>query len=159
MAKRGRPPVLQNQIVIDNIIGNIEKGYFVETSAALAGISRSAFYNWLKLAKEARRKVEKKKEGELTSLEKQMMEFAERVQKAQANAEKMLLEKIDKSRDWKAVAWRLEHLLPEKYTERKIFEGSFEGEIKETQKLDEKQLKTLGDLLVSYYTGGPATQQ
>lgn len=143
MAKRGRPPILQNQAIIDKIIENIRLGCFVETSAALAGISKQSFYSWLKLAKEARDKKEK------TTLEIQMIEFADRVMVAQAAAEQRFLNDIDLSPDWRAKAWRLEKLFPEKYTERKNI--ALEGDLKTTStvKLSEKQLRELGDALVN----------
>ena len=118
-------------------------GCFVETSAALAGISKQSFYSWLKLAKEARDKEKK------TTLELQMIEFADRVMVAQAAAEQRFLNDIDLSPDWRAKAWRLEKLFPERYTERKNV--ALEGDVKTTStvKLSEKQLRELGDALVS----------
>ncbi|MDD5049830.1 MAG: hypothetical protein PHH09_12970, partial [Methanoregulaceae archaeon] len=81
MAKRGRPPTLRNKEIIDKIIENIENGIFVETSVNLAGISKTQFYEWLKIAKQAR-----VKEGKKTDLERQMIDFADRVMVARAKA-------------------------------------------------------------------------
>lgn len=146
MAKRGRPPILQNQAIIDQIIKNIESGLFVETSAALAGIGKTTFYSWLKTAKTARKKVDKKEK--ITTLEEQMIVFADRVMVAQATAEQSLLLGIDAAIDWRARAWRLEHLFPEKYTERKIVDTTVNGEVTETHKFTDKQMKDLGDAIV-----------
>jgi hypothetical protein len=143
MAKRGRPPILQNQKVIDQIIKNIESGLFVETSAALAGIGKTTFYSWLKTAKIARAKLENKEK--ISPLEVQMITFADRVMVAQAQAEKTLTDKLDASESWQATAWRLKHLFPKRYGDTL----TVDGEVKETvkHKLTDTQLKALGDAL------------
>lgn len=139
--RRGRPPIIQNKEKIDKIIEYIGDGYYIETAAALAGISKQTLYNWLRLANEARGKEKK------NTLETQMVEFADRVEVARAQAEKDLIDKIDRSVKWEAAAWRLSKLFPDRYTDKKIVEGEFKGEVTETHKLSETQLKELGDAL------------
>lgn len=139
--KRGRPPILQNKEKIDKIIAYIGDGYYIETAAALAGISKQTLYNWLRLANEARDKPKK------NTLETQMIEFADRVEVARAHAEKTLIDRIDSSTKWESAAWRLSKLFPDRYTDKKIVEGEFKGQVTTEHKLTDKQLKELGDAL------------
>jgi hypothetical protein len=143
MAKRGRPPTLRNKEIIDRIIENIKNGIFVETAANLSGISKTQFYEWLRIAKNARKKEKK------TDLELQMIDFADRVMVARAEARKDLLVGIITHPDWKARAWCLERMNPGEFTLAQKIEADVKttNKTEVTHKLTDAQLKALGDAL------------
>jgi len=96
----------------------------------------------LKIAKQAR-----VKEGKKTDLERQMIDFADRVMVARAKARRDLLVGILTHPDWKSSAWCLERMNPEEFiiTQKVDLEAKVSGEV--THKLSDAQLKALGDAL------------
>jgi transposase len=91
------------------IIEAIEEGTPHDTAAALAGIGKTAFYDWLK-------------KGEETESGK-YYKFYSAVKQAEATAEAKRIERINKAGedgDWKADAWYLERRYPEKWGRRVI---------------------------------------
>lgn len=94
---------------IRKIIKALKEGSPHETAAALAGIGKTAFYEWLK-------KGEKAKTGEYRA-------FYDKVKEAEAYAEAERVRRINKAGregDWKADAWYLERRYPDKWGRRVI---------------------------------------
>lgn len=94
--KMGAPTKLTKEL-IERVVTYLQKGAYVETAAAAAGISKETFYHWLHQGAN--------KESGL------MRDFSDAVEKAQADSELRDLEIIDKAAEsgqWKASAWRLE---------------------------------------------------
>ena len=103
--KRGRPNKLTPEIQA-KICDAIRAGAYVETAAALAGISKDTFYRWLKQGARA-------KSGKFKA-------FNEAVHKAMAEAEFrdiMIIANAAKV-DWKAAAWKLERKYPERWARK-----------------------------------------
>ena len=102
--EKGSTPKL-TETLIENLAASIRSGCYVETAVAMAGISKQAFYRWLKQA-----------EGdESTELTKKL---SDAVKKAMAEAEIRDLSVIDvaaQQGQWQAAAWRLERKHPERW--------------------------------------------
>jgi hypothetical protein len=99
----GRPskltPGLQQQVC-----DALRRGAYVETAAAMAGVSKVTLYGWLKLGA-------REDEGP-------HVEFLNAVEKAQAEAEMRDLERVESAAEngtWQAAAWRLERRSPERW--------------------------------------------
>lgn len=120
---KGRPPTL-TQEVIDELCLIIRSGNYIETAAAMTGISKACLYKWFKKAK-------KKKTGIYR-------ELVDAVKKAMAESEVRDVLVIDKEAhgrnavydkngnkiqdaivpNWKAAAWKLERKHPERWGRR-----------------------------------------
>lgn len=95
--------------LVDAICGSIAKGNYAATACAGVGLNRRTYYRWLQLGHE-------KPDGPYG-------EFERRVRLAEAEREENLVEMIadaakgkgDEPGDWRAAAWMLERMLPEKY--------------------------------------------
>ena len=149
MVKRGRPPgslTLAKKEKIDRFISEIKRGNFIKTAAALAGISDSAVFGWIKTAKSSENKKE------LNQFEKQCVEFRDRFLQADAEALDRHIQFIITDDDWKARQWFLLHRYPDIFRPEVI---KFEGDIKteNTVKADPTLIKALGDALVSLRSG------
>jgi transposase len=99
----GRPtkltPDLQRQVC-----DALRRGAYVETAAAMAGVSKVTLYGWLKLGA-------REEEGP-------HVEFLNAVEKAQAEAEMRDLDRVDAAAEggtWQAAAWRLERRSAERW--------------------------------------------
>lgn len=106
----GRPTKF-NQEVADRIVTLLRAGNYVETAAAAAGLSQVTVREWIKVGR---------RDGKGP-----LFEFAERVEKAQAESEAMDVNKLLQhgQRDWRALAWRLERRFPGRWrevTEKKV---------------------------------------
>jgi len=100
--KGGRPLTLTEDIIV-SVCNHLKHGAFIETAAAAAGVPKSTFYSWLKMANERPKSIHAR--------------FLDAVEKAQAHAELNDLMYITKARskDWKASAWRLERRHPTRW--------------------------------------------
>ena len=98
----GRPTKLTPELS-KQICDYVRMGNYVETAAALAGISKDSLYRWLKKGAVA-------KSGLLKG-------FSDAVQKAQAEAEARDVGLIGKAAkdQWQAAAWRLERKFPDRW--------------------------------------------
>lgn len=91
----GMPQKLTKEVK-DKIIDAIRCGVYIETAAAVAGITRQTFYNWLRRGKE-------EKSGKFRDFVKEVnIAFAE------VTRNDMELIGLAGERDWKAAAWRIE---------------------------------------------------
>lgn len=72
----------------DRIISAIRRGNYLETAAAMAGVSRSALHAWLKDGAEAQRLIEAgvTTRGRLTKRQRLCADFVDAVEQAQATA-------------------------------------------------------------------------
>ena len=135
----GRPPKF-NQETLDTIVRAIRGGNYVETAAAMAGVSKSTLYDWLKQG--ARAKTGKLKE------------FSDAVNQAQGEAEARDVLTIGGAAklDWRAAAWRLERKFPDRWGRRDTMKhtGPGGGPIitanVDMSKLSVEELRTLEQL-------------
>lgn len=91
------------------IVEAIAAGSPHETAVALAGVSKSAFYEWINTGS--------------TAASGKYKSFHDAVKKAEADAEAARIRRIDqagKDGDWKADAWYLERRYPERWGRRVI---------------------------------------
>lgn len=89
------------------IVDAIAEGNYLETAAALGGISETTFYRWMQEGEQA------------TGGAKH--EFREAVKRAEAEAESLRVGRISKAGkdgNWQADAWYLERRYPEKWGKR-----------------------------------------
>ena len=111
-AKRGRPERLTDDVK-QKILLALSKGAYLETAAAFAGVSRSAFFDWLKKGRETN------KDGEHVG-EKKYVDFAFEVDQEVAKQEVDMLDTLgmaakSDTRAWAAAAWRLERRFKDRY--------------------------------------------
>lgn len=116
---RGRPTKLTTEI-LSKIEVLLQNGNYVETAAAVCGISKSTLYLWLKRGARSKKGIYK--------------DFSDAVVKAQGLAEARDVSIITKAAkdDWKAAAWRLERKFPNRWGRR--------INIAEVGRLDPKEL-------------------
>ena len=102
----GRPAKLDDEVA-GRLIEVLRMGGYAETAAAVAGISRQTFYNWLE-----RGDPEGRAEADAP-----FREFRERVEAARAEGEARNVGLIARaaSKDWKAAAWMLERQYPDRW--------------------------------------------
>jgi transposase len=101
---KGTTPKLTEEL-ISAMSAAIRGGAYVETAAALCGISKDSLYRWLRQSEQAGAKAE-------------FRALSDAVKKAMAEAELRDLAVIDKAAQegvWTAAAWRLERKHPEKW--------------------------------------------
>ena len=93
----------------------IRDGNYVETAAAIAGIAKNTFYDWVR---QGARLADRLDKGEkLWQKEMRLVDFSYAVKKATAESEASDLAKINKAASdgaWQAAAWRLERRFPNK---------------------------------------------
>lgn len=95
----GRPPKLRQRIatntdgdpvtVHDRIVSSLAAGNYIETAAALAGVSKQSVYEWLKVGAQASTDVTNRKTtlAKLTQHQRDCIEFSDAVAEAQAQSE------------------------------------------------------------------------
>ena len=98
----GRPTKICPEI-IEKIQNAILAGSYIETAAALAGINKDTFYEWLKKGAAAQSGI--------------FFEFSAAIQKAMAQAEMNDLLVINRAaqKSWQAAAWKLERKYPKRW--------------------------------------------
>jgi transposase len=113
----GRPTKLTPEKQ-EEILRAIRNGNYIETAAACAGISKPAFYDWLKRGALEKDRVEKDPRYRIRKEEQKFVEFSNAVQKALAGAEDedlSLIRRASRLGAWQASAWRLERKFPNKW--------------------------------------------
>lgn len=100
----GRQPDAISADRVARLAELLEAGVALETAASAVGIARRTIYNWLERAEEV-------------DAPEVCVRFAERIEKARSACEADLVERVAKEarEDWKAAAWLLERLFPERY--------------------------------------------
>jgi transposase len=95
----------------------IRNGAYVETAAALCGISKQTFYRWLKQAEE-------------DNAPNLIQKLSDAVKKSMAESEMRDLAVIDQAGQngqWQASAWRLERKHPEKWGRKALMQIEHSG--------------------------------
>lgn len=116
--KRGGPqpgsgrPSKFSQDIADRVVLMVRAGNYLETAASASGISPVTLRAWLRDGRRAGRGA--------------MFDFAEKVERAQAESEAMDVNKLLQhgQKDWRALAWRLERRFPDHWREAKALELS-----------------------------------
>jgi transposase len=101
---KGSTPTLTSEL-IDRLADAVRGGLYVETAAALCGISKDTFYRWLR-------------EGGRDDASDPLKALSDAVTRALAEAEFRDLQVIGSAAqagDWKAAAWRLERKHAERW--------------------------------------------
>jgi hypothetical protein len=99
----GRQTKLTTEVQ-DRIVAALRAGNYQETAAAYAGISRTAFFDWLERGRNEPESI--------------YAVFLDAVEKAKADAEVRDVALIDKAAhdgSWQAAAWKLERKFPNKW--------------------------------------------
>lgn len=112
-----KPEILKfDPKVGDEIANLIRMGNFVEVAAKCVGISKGAFYQWLKKGRRDRR----------AGVKSVYSEFADKIEKAGALAEGRFVSIIAKAAEeqWTAAAWWLERTKPQRWGKKDKLEHS-----------------------------------
>lgn len=131
---KGRPSKLTKQMH-DSIVQSIAEGNYIETAAALNDVTKKTVYEWLKLGRR-----------EETGKHRR---FLNAVLKAQAEVEKRFLDYVEAGafKDWRAAAWRLEHMRPRRYAQKQRIEhtGKRGGpiETREIRQMTDEELEAI----------------
>lgn len=117
-------PIKFTVAIQEAIITALRSGAYIETAAAYAGISKSTFYEWLRIG--AR--------GE----NKKLAQFSGAVKRALAESELRDLAVVNRAAatSWQAAAWKLERKFPDRWGRRdrvEIGSGAGGGESKPIQ--------------------------
>ena len=96
MGVRGRRPVLTDT-VIEKICEAYEIGASYRICAAYAGVSVASISNWLRQARELQERIESGERVKLTSYQRQLLKFLDKLTEAEANDAMNLLQVIDKA--------------------------------------------------------------
>lgn len=112
----GRPIVLTRALMLA-IVSSIEAGAYIETAAAVHGVSKSALYEWMRRGARLARD-----EGERSADELLFIEFSDTMARSLAGSEVALVAQIVAAgrEHWQACAWLLERKWPEKYGRRDV---------------------------------------
>jgi len=117
--KRGGRPSALNDLVQEKIVSSLRRGSYVETAAALAGVSKQTLYDWFK---RGNRELERVNKGEKPNKnEKKFVMFLDAAYKAMAEHEDECVERLGiagKSGDWRVDAWVLERKFPTRWGNR-----------------------------------------
>ena len=91
----------------EKIVNAIADGNYLETAAALGGVTYTTLWNWMKKGESASSGI--------------YLEFFEAVKRAEAEAESLRVSRIDKAGmegNWQADAWYLERRYPDRWGRR-----------------------------------------
>ena len=91
----------------EKIVSAIAEGNYLETAAAIGGVSATTFFRWLQEGEQATAGLKR--------------DFWEAVKKAEAEAEALRVSRISKAGkdgNWQADAWYLERRYPERWGKR-----------------------------------------
>ena len=106
--KMGRPTKLTPDIQSE-IVELLKAGNYIETACAVAGLHKSTFYDWMKIA-------------DASTHKNKYTNFSDAVKKAMAWAEARDVAIIARHSEkyWQAAAWRLERKFPERWGRQKM---------------------------------------
>lgn len=130
----GRPRKL-TKALHDALVQSIAEGNYIEGAAALNDVSKASVYGWLKQGRREEKGPYRR--------------FLNAVLKAQAEVEKRFLDYVEAGafKDWRAAAWRLEHMKPRRYSQKQRIEhtGKRGGpiETKEIRQLTDEELEAI----------------
>ncbi|MGV7002492.1 hypothetical protein ACWA2C_28040 [Priestia megaterium] len=142
------------------IIEAVERGNYVETAAALAGVSRSTLYDWMRRGAREADRLDKFPDEEVDPKEKPFLDFSDTLTRAMAVAEDKDIQNINKAaeEDWKASAWRLQRKHPDRWGQKETVDANLQHsgkdggpiETKSTfdlSKLSDEELALLGSII------------
>lgn len=113
----GRPPKI-SETRIDILCKHIEGGASIEAACELVGITARTFHNWMNRAEEIREKPP----SERSEADRLYIRFFQAATRARAKREKKLAgtvyEAATEDEDWRAAAWLLERMYPERYSKK-----------------------------------------
>lgn len=147
MAGNGRPTKLtpkKKKIIIEAV----ERGNYIETAAALAGVSKSTVYNWKTRGEQELERLEKYPEAEVSKKEKPFLDFLDAYTRALAVAEDLDVQNINEAakEDWRASAWKLERRNPEKWGKRESLDAKLQHSGKDGGPIETKSKFDLSNL-------------
>ena len=124
----GRPSKINEQRA-EKIIRAIRAGNYIETAAALAGISKSTLYAWMKRGAAEMDRLENDPKAKPKKSELPFLDFSNAVNIALAEAENRDIEAINKAvhEDWRAAAWRLERKFPDRWGRKDRLQAEVEN--------------------------------
>lgn len=138
-----RPTVLTNKR-IEDITKYIRAGCYVETACAMAGISKQAYYNWMRWgSRERERRYNGEKADKTRSIH---VKFVDALEKAMAEAELLDLTVINKAAqagEWQAAAWKLERRNPKVWTRKTELDEKRIEEVESRTKLNKARTELL----------------
>lgn len=119
-AALGGAPTKCNLDITITVCNNLAKGGYIEAACAAAGIPKTRYYEWIKLAERD------EKQGKIPGFngnpdESVFIAFRHAVKIARQNAEQLLVSKIhdaEGDKTWMRLAWILERTRPDKYGQR-----------------------------------------
>lgn len=115
-AKRRRAghPLKLDDKLHNKIIQYISEGHYFEQAAAMAGITRQTYYNWIRRGENLQEEYEET--GKVGNEEEERLRhFFLEAQKAIATAEDVWIRHIKDARHWTAKAWLLERRFPDRW--------------------------------------------
>ena len=136
----GRPTKLTPQVqarIVQAIVG----GNDITVAAAYAGIGKTTFYEWLERGRKEAARLAASSRAKPKDSETPFAEFADAIQKAQADAETRnvaLIAKAAQEGTWTAAAWWLERKHPDRWGRKERIEHS--GHIDVTRLTDDELL-------------------
>jgi len=151
---RGRPTDLTPEIQ-KTIVDALLAGAYIETAAAIAGISKVTFYKWARRGSREKRRLEKRRRARPSKRELPFISFVNAIKEAMAKSELADVLRIAKASQtqWQAAAWRLERKHPGRWGRREHLEhtGKDGGPIR-TQVVSDKTVaeirrRMIGDLI------------
>lgn len=124
----GRPTKFSEERA-EKIIRAIRSGNYIETAAALAGISKTTLYSWLKRGAAEGDRLEADPKAKPLKSELPYLDFLDAVDIALAEAENMDVQAITAaaSEDWRAAAWRLERKFPDRWGRKDRLQAEVEN--------------------------------
>lgn len=93
----------------DAIVNAIQMGNYIETAAAVSGVSKNTLYEWLRTGKRAE-ELSLRTGEPIPDVDKPFAKFSDAVNRAQAQSELLAVAIITRAAQtqWQAAAWRLE---------------------------------------------------
>lgn len=139
----GRNTILTSELQ-KRICENLMLGLSQQDAVTLAGVSESAFYEWLQRGRNEAERLRRSARAKPRAREAVFVEFAEAVKKAVAQSKRVLLGRIvDAGKTtWQADAWLLERRYPREFGQRVIVAQEVQREL-------EAALDVIGNVISS----------
>ena len=130
--RMGRPTKLTAEMHSE-IVELIKVGNYIETACAVAGLHKSTFYDWMKIA-------------DASTHKNKYTNFSDAVKKAMAWAEARDVAIIARHSEkyWQAAAWRLERKYPERWGRQKLevqHSGKIDADVSHIADTDREVIK------------------
>ncbi len=128
----GRPTKLTAEMQSE-IVELLKAGNYIETACAVAGLHKSTFYDWMKIA-------------DASTHKNKYTNFSDAVKKAQAWSEARDVAIIARHSEkyWQAAAWRLERKYPDRWGRQKLeieHTGKIESDVSHINETDREVIK------------------